>query len=121
MRFLIDENLWQDAVDALRELGHDVASISADAPSSSDVEVLTRAGLEGRTLITSDKDFGDLVFRRRMPADHGVILLRFTGPLAAKTALLVRAISFRDDWSRMFAVVEYNRIRIRPVPPASGR
>ena len=117
MRFLLDENLWQDAVDALRELGHDVAWVRLDAPALPDEDVLARAGREGYTLITADKDFGDLVFGRGLRADNGVMLLRFTGPIAVKTALLIQAVGVRDDWSGLFAVVEHDRIRIRPLPP----
>ena len=117
MRFLLDENLWQDAVEALRELGHDVAWVRVDAPALPDDDILTLAGLDGRILVSADKDFGDLVFGRGLHADNGVILLRFTGSLAAKTALLVQAVGVRDDWSGLFAVVENDRIRIRPLPP----
>ena len=55
--------------------------------------------------MTADKDFGDLVFGRRLRADNGVILLRFTGPIAVKTALLIQAVGMRDDWNGLFAVV----------------
>ncbi len=117
MRFLLDENLWQDAVEALRELGHDVAWVRVDAPALPDDDILTLAGLDGRILVSADKDFGDLVFGRGLRADNGVILLRFTGSLTAKTALLIQAVGVRDDWSGLFAVVENDRIRIRPLPP----
>lgn len=40
MRFLADENFPGAAVTSLREAGHDVVSIAAEAPSSSDRDVL---------------------------------------------------------------------------------
>jgi predicted nuclease of predicted toxin-antitoxin system len=52
MRFLADENFPGDAVTALRAVGHDVAWIRADAPGSSDADVLARAVEEVRILLT---------------------------------------------------------------------
>lgn len=117
MRFLLDENLWRDAFEALLDLGHDVAWVRLDAPGLPDEDVLALAVREKFTLITSDKDFGGLVFRRGLRADHGVILLRMIEPIEVKTALLIKAIQMRSDWSGQFAVVESGRIRIRPLPP----
>lgn len=48
-------------------LGHDVSSVAERDPRASDVEVLATAVEEGRILITEDKDFGELVFVRRLP------------------------------------------------------
>ena len=41
-------------------------------------------------LITFDKDFGELAFRRGMPASSGIILLRIAMQSAANVALVVR-------------------------------
>lgn len=116
MRFLADENLAQDAVEALRRLGHDVAWVRADAPGSSDEQVLARAAAEGRVLVTADKDFGELAFRRRLSAESGIILLRVRGAAETRTATLVAAVQAREDWAGQFAVVENDRIRMTPLP-----
>ena len=116
MRFLADENLAQDAVQALLDLGHDVAWMRTDAPGASDEHVLLRAAAESRVLLTADKDFGDLAFHRGLPAASGVILLRVRGSAATRTATLAAAIRARDDWASQFAVVENDRIRMTPLP-----
>ena len=120
MRFLADENVDPGTVNALRELGHDVVWIMSDAPGSADEDILTRASLENRVLLTYDKDFGDLVFHRRMAADSGVILLRTDGPSDQQTKICLEKIQERSDWSGVFAVFENDDTRIRRVPSADG-
>jgi predicted nuclease of predicted toxin-antitoxin system len=118
MRFLADENLAQSAVDALRNLGHDVAWVRSDSPGASDEHVLARAAAESRVLVTADKDFGELAFRRAAPAHGGVILLRVRGSAHVRATTLAAAARTRDDWAGHFAVVENDRIRITPLPRA---
>jgi predicted nuclease of predicted toxin-antitoxin system len=88
MRFLADENFPGAAVQALRAAGHDVTWVQEAAAGSKDEAVLQRAQDEARILITFDKDFGELAFRRGLPASSGVILLRITTPSAALSLLL---------------------------------
>ena len=45
----------------LRYLGHDCADSSAIPPRMSDIDVLRMAADQGRVVITSYKDFGELV------------------------------------------------------------
>jgi predicted nuclease of predicted toxin-antitoxin system len=119
VRFLADENLALGTVEALRRLGHDVASVRSDAPGSTDEQVLARAAAEGRVLLTADKDFGELAFRSGLPAESGIILLRLRGSTETRTATLVAAIEARDDWASQFAVLEHDRIRMTPLPRMS--
>ena len=116
MRFLADENLAQETVEALRGRGHDVAYVRTDAPGSSDDEVLRRASAESRLVITSDKDFGELAFRWGLAAGSGIILLRARGLPETRTAAVVAALDVRDDWTGQFAVIENGRVRMTPLP-----
>ena len=54
----------------------DAASVTELSPGLKDREVLDLAGREGRTIVTFNKDFGELVVRERAKA-KGLILLRF--------------------------------------------
>lgn len=63
MRLLANENVPSDAVNALRESGHDVVWIRMDAPGSRDDDILARAREQSRVLVTFDKDFGEMAFR----------------------------------------------------------
>jgi len=81
------------------------------------VQVLALAQAELRTLITFDKDFGELAFHSGLSATSGVILFRIRKPspdvIARRT---VEIISARIDWSGHFAVVEEDRIRMTLLP-----
>lgn len=63
MRFLANENFPGAAVGALRADGHDVIWVRTAAPGSKDVDILAWAVREERTLLTFDKDFGELAWR----------------------------------------------------------
>ncbi len=116
MRFLADENLSRGMVNVLRERGHEVAWVRTDSPGSSDEQVLARASSENRILVTADKDFGELAFRRGMPAAAGIVLLRIRGSAQAREATFAAAIDARSDWAEHFAVIEDDRVRMTPLP-----
>ncbi len=117
MRLCANENLPEDCVVRLRQDGHDVVWIREAAPGVADVAVLTRAHAENRLLITFDKDFGELVFRRGAKASHGIILFRIPQPSATAVAARVSAaLSSRSDWVGHFSVVEEFAVRMRPLP-----
>ncbi|MDZ8080494.1 MAG: DUF5615 family PIN-like protein [Nostoc sp. DcaGUA01] len=114
MRFLANENFPGDAVEALRNQGHDVTWIRTDAPGITDPEVLNRAQSDERILLTFDKDFGELAFRSHLPATCRIILFRIKAPSGAVVAQKVAiAIGSRSDWIGHFSVVEDERIRMR--------
>ena len=117
MRILANENFPEETVTALRRRDHDVAWIRTEAPGSSDQEVIDRARIETRLIVTFDKDFGELVFRSKLPAVCGIVLFRISAPSAAYVArAAVAALESRADWAGNFTVVEDHRIRMRPLP-----
>jgi|SRR6185503_11877234 len=122
MRFLANENVPGPVVAALRERGHDVVWIKEAMPGAKDSVVLAQAQTEQRVVVTADTDFGDLAFRSGLPAQCGVVLIRldWRDP-EADNEIIVAALTSRDDWSGIFAVVERDRVRIRPLPPTSER
>jgi predicted nuclease of predicted toxin-antitoxin system len=114
MRFLANENFPLDAVEALRQQGHDVIWIRTESPGISDPDVLNLAQVEDRILLTFDKDFGELAFRSRLPATSGIILFRISASSSAMVAQKVTfAIALRNDWARHFSVIEDDKIRMR--------
>ena len=74
--WLLNENFPRPSVDRLRALGWDVHAISEDNPSVDDDVVMEQARREGRWLATFDRDYGELVFKRKLPAPKVIILLR---------------------------------------------
>src|SRR5687768_1557908 len=112
MRCLANENFPLDAVEALRQAGYDVVWIRTEAPGIRDSEVLARAMLDGRVLLTFDKDFGDLAFRANLPAVCGIVLFRLSAVSSSLLAAqVVAALQSRTDWIGHFSVVEPGRIR----------
>ena len=75
MRFLVDECTGPKVAAWLRSKGHDVFDVFGQARGSTDSEIIEKAYQEDRILITNDKDFGEKVFREKLP-HHGIILLR---------------------------------------------
>jgi predicted nuclease of predicted toxin-antitoxin system len=114
VRFLLDESADFPLAAHLAEQGHDVTSIVHDHPRGiNDVEVLAIAQREGRILITNDKDFGELIFRRRL-AHSGVILFRLEEePIEVKKAWLDRVTRDFADLLNEFIVITDNGIRVR--------
>ncbi|MFL6212527.1 MAG: DUF5615 family PIN-like protein [Blastocatellia bacterium] len=117
LKLLANENFPGDAVDALRANGHDVIWIRTEAPGISDEDVLALAMSGQRILITFDKDFGELAFRKKLTVASDVILFRIV-PISAShiAAFAVRALESRSDWAGHFSVVEESRIRMTPLP-----
>ena len=66
MRFLANENFPGTAVAALIAAGHDVVWVRNAAPGMSDPDVLAWAIRDERTLLTFDKDFGELARATRL-------------------------------------------------------
>lgn len=117
MRLCANENLPEDCIARLRADRHDVLWIREAAPGSPDTAVLARALSENRLLITFDKDFGELVFKRGAKASHGIVLFRIPQPSAIVVAEKVaNTLRSRDDWAGHFSVVEEFAVRMRKLP-----
>lgn len=117
MRILANENVPGPVVRTLRELGHDVLWAKESLRGEGDHVILARAQAEERITVTCDLDFGELAFRAGLPAACGVVLFRieWSDP-STDNAFAVAALTSRDDWTGVFAVVERDRIRVRRLP-----
>jgi len=117
MRLCANENVPGDCVVRLRQDGHDVLWIRETAPGIPDLFVLARALDEDRLLITFDKDFGELIFRRGAKASRGIILFHIAQPSSSAVAERVATVlASREDWSGQFSVVEDFAVRMRALP-----
>jgi predicted nuclease of predicted toxin-antitoxin system len=120
MRILANENVPRAVVVALRDADHDVVWVREAMMGAADSAVLAQAQIEQRVVLTADLDFGELAFRYGLPATCGVILIRleWMDP-AADNLAIVTGVASRNDWSGVFAVIERDRVRVRPLPPAT--
>jgi predicted nuclease of predicted toxin-antitoxin system len=85
-------------------------------PGANDEIVLTLAQQDDRVLITFDKDFGELVFRRGLAGSRGVILLRprLRSPEIV-SAFIVSVLSQPIDWTGHFTVAREGSLRVIPL------
>jgi Domain of unknown function (DUF5615) len=118
LRLLADENVPAPSITALRAAGHDVVSVAEVAAGSPDDAVLALAIADGRLIVTLDRDFGELLFRRGAGAGvSGVIYFRDApGPIhvAAVLGQLSRLPAL--PLVGLFTVVTGSAIRQRALP-----
>ena len=121
LALLCDENVPRGVVLRLREVGFATRWIGEVARGATDQKVLELAHATGCVLVTFDKDFGELAARQPGLAQNGVILLRLREmPLAELGEWIAAQLLARQDWPGHFAVIEAERLRMRPlrvVPP----
>lgn len=119
MRFLLDQSADARLVPYLRSLGHDATRVGQDNPAGiPDTTVLEIAVAEDRVLITDDKDFGELIFRRSVP-HQGVLLFRLGdyAPLATKIARLDDVLAHHAEQLDQFMTVTLHRVKVRSYKP----
>jgi predicted nuclease of predicted toxin-antitoxin system len=112
MRFLVDECTGPSVAKWLREQGHDVFSVYAETRGADDNEIIQQAHSEDRILITTDKDFGEKVFREQR-VHKGIILLRLADdrPVAKIETLRRLLDSHSDQLGNQFVVVTETNVR----------
>ena len=112
MNLVADESVDRQIIEKLRRHGYNVWYIEEISPSISDKEVLELANKNDALLITSDKDFGELVFRQNL-ISFGVILIRLSGqPAEIKGNIVTSSISKQlAEMIGNFTVIEPKRIR----------
>ena len=112
MRFVVDECTGPAVAAWLREQGHDVFSVYGEARGSGDDAVIQMGADEARILITSDKDFGEKVYRSGR-LHSGVILFRLKDERpVAKIEVLARLLdTYADRLKGSFLVVSERRVR----------
>ena len=114
MRFLADECLHIEIVAALRQAGHEVATIASLDTGATDETVLERAASDRAILLTADKGFGEMVMARGAAAS-GVVLFRRSviDPAGAAARLLALIDERGERLHDLYAVVTPARARVR--------
>ncbi len=108
MKFITDENLGVKVPRYFRSLGYDVISATEVALSKPDTDILDIANKENRILLTTDKDFGELVFKEKL-IHSGVILLRLKDEsVENKKKVLSRELKSGKNFTGKFTRVRDN-------------
>ena len=111
---LLDENFPAPAARRLRKAGHDVVEGAVACQGWPDERVLARAVAEDRWLITFDRDYGDLVFKRRLPAPPAIVLIRERHYRPAEPAdWLLPLLDAAEQHAGRFLVVTRDKVRWR--------
>jgi hypothetical protein len=117
VRIKVDENIGRSGVDLLRRSGHDVMTVREQGlAGAADTVVFQACKAEGRTLITLDRDFGQIP--RFPPGQSAGIAILELGTPASLPALLDRlgeflALAATEPVHGKLWIVEPGRIRIR--------
>ena len=116
MYYLADENVARRIVEWLRQRGDNVLYASEERTGEIDAAWLREAEAERRLILTSDKDFGELIFRDGLNS-HGVVLFRLEGlTVDARIKRMEEAWSIIEaNPSGCFIVITPRRIRVRPL------
>jgi len=111
---LADESVDRPIIERLRLDGYTVIYISELKRGIPDSEVLLLAKEKNALLLTIDKDFGELVFRRKL-ISSGVLLIRLEGVPNKKKAEIVSSAldAHRTEMPGSFSVLTSRSIRIR--------
>ena len=114
MKLLLDTCVWGGAAGALRRAGHDVVWSGEWGQDPGDEDILSIAHEDGRTLVTLDKDFGELAVVHRRPHSGIIRLVGFSARQQAAACmhlLDLYATGLRDG---AIVTAEPGRVRIRP-------
>ena len=115
MKLLGNENFPYKSIYYLRSKGYDLYSIGIDSPSIRDSDVMQIAMDNERTILTFDRDYGELIFRHNYKPEKGVIYLRLDEYEPHEPGLIVEEIinNSQLEVTRSLTVVDKNGIRQR--------
>jgi predicted nuclease of predicted toxin-antitoxin system len=114
MKFLADENFPRPALLVLRAAGRDVRSVAEESPGFSDEEVAELCEQDQRVLLTFDKDFGELVFRRGLQAGSAIVLFRLVPQSPEEVPSILHSLLETDALvAGVFCVVSRDKVRTR--------
>ncbi|WP_425390137.1 DUF5615 family PIN-like protein [Ekhidna sp.] len=114
MKFLADENFPGSSVAFLRERNIDVRWISEVSPGISDEEVIKFSNKEGRTILTHDSDYGELIYKSGHKPNSGVIYFRLSSFKPSDPGkILLEILESYSSFSARLVVIDGNSIRER--------
>lgn len=114
MKFLANENFPGPSIELLRDQGLDVLSIIEFQPGMSDEQVMNLSISEGRTILTHDSDYGELIFKFGFKPLSGVIYFRiYDFQPEDPGRILVNLLEQKIDFAKMLTVISERSIRQR--------
>jgi len=119
VKFLADMGISQKTVEALREWGYEAKHLrELGMMRAPDIEIVQKARSEGRTILTCDLDFGEILALSQLPLPS-IIIFRLSDyrPLVLNPLLMQVLLECEDTINRgALIVIEDHRYRIRRFP-----
>ena len=117
MKFLVDECVGPTVAKWLKKNKYDTISIYDGLQGIDDDSVLDKAFSEDRILITSDTDFGEMVFKKKQQ-HYGVLLLRLVDERPSNKIHVLKTVlqHHSQDLLGNFVVATEKTIRITKFP-----
>ena len=115
MKFLANENIPFTTVLYLRAKGYDITSIGIDFPGIQDKMVLALVQEQGRTILTFDRDYGELIFKHQIRPANGVIYFRLDefGPEEPGKIVEKLMLGSESSFQNTITVINKNGVRQR--------
>jgi len=113
MKFIVDECVGSSVSEFLKSNNHTVISVFDELRGWTDDDLLQKSNTENYILITSDKDFGEMIFKNQKP-HKGIILIRCK-PNTFKQKIIVLSkllLNYPDKLENNFIVVTNDSVRI---------
>ncbi|KAA3658436.1 MAG: hypothetical protein DWQ04_25095 [Chloroflexi bacterium] len=118
MRFLANENFPVVSIKKLRDAGHEVTAVIEIMSGAKDEQVLEKAHDASQIILTFDSDYGELIFKHKLPVPAGVIYLRLTPLTPEEPANFILNLLAEKNilLEGKFTVARRDRIRQRSLP-----
>jgi predicted nuclease of predicted toxin-antitoxin system len=113
--FLADENFPRRSVLLLREAGFDVIRIQEIAPGEDDPGVLSRSVDMQRVLLTFDRDFGELIFHKKLASPPAVLYFRFDPAYPEESFEILSEVLREFEVMGNYTVITRRGVRQRPL------
>jgi len=114
---LVNENFPRPALRILRDQGVDVLAVVESNPGASDEQVLELACSQGRWLVTYDRDYGELIYSKRITPPPAVLYFRQEPyPPVRPAQMLLGLIADPARIEGQFVVVSEGSVRRRALP-----
>lgn len=118
MKFLANENFPLASARLLRDAGFTIFAVAEEMAGAKDAAVLSRAANDGLIVLTFDRDYGDLIFKLKLPVPFGVVYFRFDPDSPSEPYERVMELMQIEGLTLegKFTVADRQRVRQRPLP-----
>ncbi len=115
MRFLANENFPLKSILYLKGRNFDIFSIGQEIPGIKEEEVISIAYAQDRTILTFDRDYGELIFKHNLNPKKGVIYFRLFDYSPKDPGIILEELTKNGniDFDQMLTVIDKNGIRQR--------